>query len=86
MGGARGGAFGSSWREEVWAAACSNARRGDIRLLVVADSVPWSLCQTLAFIPSTTLIGAVEVTFHDTDTGGVAVGGWQEQPPVPTSC
>jgi hypothetical protein len=66
--------FGGAWRETLWASACANARRGDIRLLIVADSIPWSLCQALSFVRAEMLIGAVEVTFHQGDTGGLAVG------------
>lgn len=58
------GAFGEDW-QGAWETAVDSATSGDIRLLIVSDSIPWDLRQAIAFLPAPLLLGGVEVQVHD---------------------
>lgn len=58
-------AFGEGWREAIWESAFENLRKGNVRLLIVSDSVPEDLRLAVTFLPANTLLAAVEVQAHE---------------------
>ncbi|MFB3921994.1 MAG: hypothetical protein ACE145_09740 [Terriglobia bacterium] len=58
-------AFGEGWQEAIWESAFENLRRGNVRLLIVSDSVPEDLRLAVTFLPANVLLAAVEVQAHE---------------------
>lgn len=57
--------FGEGWREAIWESAFENLRKGNVRLLIVSDSVPEDLRLAVTFLPANVLLAAVEVQAHE---------------------
>lgn len=58
------GVFGKDWREAIWRTAFENARRRNIRLLIVSDSLPEQLRLAVTYLPTSVLLSAVEFQAH----------------------
>ena len=56
--------FGKDWREEIWDPAIQNAQSGNIRLLIVSDSLPEQLRLAVTYLPTSVLLSAVELQAH----------------------
>ena len=54
-------AFGESWRQAIWQTAFDNLRKGNVRLVIVSDTLPEDLRHTVSFLPSDVLLSAVEI-------------------------
>lgn len=59
------GTFGEGWRETTWKSAFENLRKGNVRLLIVSDSVPEDLRLAITFLPANVLLSAVEIQAHE---------------------
>lgn len=64
------GTFGEGWRETPWKSAFENLRNGNVRLLIVSDSVPEDLRLAITFLPANVLLSAVEIQAHE--------GAWKD--------